>query len=215
MRKIVIILFLCGLAMPGFAQLSQDTLHRKADIPDTILLSDGRTVVSHVIDTTGYAVTITKPHSRKHKKIEIDKDVIFQITFGNSGKQVVFYIYDTLIGNNFTVDEARRFIAGEQDAQRGFGAMGTSAAAFAVGTLSGIAGSFFALVPPFAFAGFMSYHYVKIRHNSVKNMENVKHDAYLYGYSIVARRKRTMRALLWGGLGIIAGTVVHYIIANQ
>ncbi len=179
-------------------------------VPDTVLLNTGKVIITHVTDTIGFSVQLVKPHSHKHKKLEIDKDNIFQITFGNSGKRVVLYIYDTLIGNDFTVDEARRFIAGEQDAEHGYHAFGTSAAAFAVGAGSGIVGSFFALAPPFAFGGFMSYKYVKIRHRSVKNKENVHHDGYLYGYAMVARRKRTLRALLWGGIGVVVGTTLHY-----
>ncbi|HTA26181.1 MAG TPA: hypothetical protein VK809_00210 [Bacteroidia bacterium] len=184
-------------------------------IPDTLLLDDGKVIITHVTDTLGYAVEMIKPRSKKHKKIEIDKGDLFQITFGNSGKKIVFYNYDTLIGNDLTVDEARRFIEGEQDAQRGFHAFGTSAAGFSVGVGAGVIGSFFALAPPFIFAGFMSYKYVKIRHHSVRSMENVHHDGYLYGYSMVARRKRFSKALLWGGIGVVVGTVVHYVIVNN
>ncbi len=184
-------------------------------IPDTLLLDDGKVVITHVTDTVGYSVEMMKPHSKKHKKIEVDKENLFQITFGSSGKKVMFYTYDTLTGNTLTVDEARRFIEGEQDAQRGFHAFGTSAAGFVVGAGSGIVGSFFALAPPFIFAGFMSYNYVKIRHHSVRSMENVHHDGYLYGYSLVARRKRFSKALLWGGVGVLVGTIVHYVIVNN
>ena len=184
-------------------------------IPDTLLMDDGKVIITHITDTIGYTVQMIKPHSRKHKKLEIDKENVFQITFGSSGKRVILYMYDTLTGNSLTVDEARRFIDGEQDAQRGYHAFGTSAAAFAVGAGAGIIGSFFALAPPFIFAGFMSYKYVKIRHHSVKNIDNVKHDGYLYGYSMVARRKRTSRALLWGAIGVGVGTIVHYIILNN
>ncbi len=184
-------------------------------IPDTLLLDDGKIVITHITDTVGYAVEMLKPNSKKHKKLEVDKDDLFQITFGCNGKKEIFYNYDTLIGNDMTVDEARRFIEGEQDAQRGFHAFGTSAAAFAVGAGAGIVGSFFALAPPFIFAGFMSFKYVKIRHHSVRSLENVHHDGYLYGYSMVARRKRSSKALLWGAIGVAVGTVVHYIIVNN
>lgn len=182
-----------------------------SEVNDSILLNGGRYVVAHITDTNGFSVEITKLHSRKHKKREILKENIFSIKYGATGKESVFYIYDTLIGNDFTVAEARQFIAGEQDAQRGYHALGTSAAAFVIGTISGSLGTFYAIAPPFAFAGFMSYNYVRIRHKSVKNMENVKHDAYLQGYSLVARKKRTLRAMLWGGIGMIAGTFLHNI----
>ena len=202
-----------GAVLSGVCQSPQ--MMPKSNIPDTIVLDDGKTIVAHITDTAGFSVQIEKPHSHRHKKLEIEKDFIFQITFGNSGKKEILYFYDTLIGNDLTVDEARRFIEGEQDAQRGFHALGTSAAGFAVGVVAGTIGSFFALAPPFAFAGFMSYGYVKIRHKSVKNMDNVHHDGYLYGYSVVARRKRTSKALLWGFIGVIVGTAIHYGIVTK
>jgi hypothetical protein len=215
MRIAVIILFVGGTTLSCVAQNAL-TSTAATNIPDTVLLNNGKVIISRITDTAGLSVELIKPHSHKHKKIEIDKENIFQITFGNTGKREVFYIYDTLIGNDLTVDEAKRFIEGEQDAERGFHALGTSAAAFAVGTGSGVIGSFLGLAPSFLFAGFMSYKYVKIRHHSVRNMENVGHDGYLYGYAFVARRKRTSRALLWGGIGIVVGTIIHSIfLGNQ
>ncbi len=213
MRVVAMILFFCSLTITGIAQVKPAMA--PGDIPDTIILNDGKVIITHITDTNGYSVEMIRPRSHKHKKLEIEKENIFQITFGNTGKCVVIYFYDTLIGNDYTVEEARRFISGEQDAERGFHAVGTSAAAFAVGTASGVVGTFFALAPPFLFAGFMSYRYVKIRHHSVQNLENVHHDSYLYGYSQVARRKRVMKAMLWGGIGVIVGTAIHYSLPNQ
>lgn len=219
MRRVVALLFFCGITLCANAQAEDAQKYIISDltpIPDTVLLNDGRVLITHVTDTAGYSVELIKPHSHRHKKIEIDKDNIFQITFGNSRKTVVLYFYDTLIGNDMTVEEARQFIAGEQDAQRGYHAFGTSAGAFAVGATSGvILGSFFALAPPFGYAGFMSYNYVKVRHKSVLKMENVHHDSYLFGYALVARRKRTMKAWLWGGIGVVVGSVVHFVIINN
>ncbi len=124
------------------------------NILDTVLLNSGKIVITHVTDTLGFSVQMVRPHSHKHKKMDIDKDNIFQITFGNSGKQVVFYFYDTLIGNDMTVDEARRFIAGEQDAEHGYRALWTSMGAFGLGAASGIVlGVFFCICPACRFCG--------------------------------------------------------------
>lgn len=213
MRTFLLLLFICGISFSTHAQ--NNVALPESTIPDTVLLDDGKVLIAHVLDTMGYTIQVLKPHSKKHKKLEIDKGMIFQITYGATGKKELFYDYDTLIGNDLTVDEARRFIEGEQDAEKGFHAFGTSAASFAVGVASGTIGSFFSLAPPFIFAGFMSYRYVKIRHRSVHNMQNVYHDGYLYGYAFVARRKRTSKALLWGAIGVAVGTVAHYIIYNN
>jgi hypothetical protein len=205
--KRIILLFV--LLCYGTFTRAQNTMP-PSDSKDSILLNNGRYIVAHIIDTTSFSVEIIKPNSRKKKSIGILKENIFSIKFGATGKESVFYVYDTVAGNDFTVEEARRFIAGEQDAQNGYGALGTSAGGFVIGVASGTVLSFFAVIPPFIYGGLMSYKHVKIRHKSVKNLENVKHDAYLYGYSLVARRKRTIRAFLWGGIGVVVGIAVHY-----
>ena len=104
------------------------------------------------------------------------------------------------------------FIAGEQDAQRGYRPVGTSIGAFAVGAASGLTGaSFFVLGPPFLYSGLMSYPRIHIRHKSVTNLNDVKSDSYLYGYDNTARRKRMFRSMIWGGIGLVAGLAGHFV----
>lgn len=186
------------------------------DKADTILFNSGRTLAAHVLDTSGDKITIEKPKSSRHKKIEIDRDQVFSIRYGSTGKEVVVYIYDTLIGNDYTIPEARLFIAGEQDAQKGFHAIGTSIGAFLVGAGSGfVTFSLIAFGPPFIYTGIMSYPRIKIRHKSVSNLSNVKADPYLYGYDNVARRKRTLRSLLWGSIGLVVGLTANFIYTHN
>lgn len=202
--SLIVFLFTC-LPFFGFSQ----------DKPDTLLFNTGKVLVARVTDTSGDKITIEKPNSTKHKKIELDRSEVFSIRYGATGKEVVIYTYDTLTGNDFTIPEARMFIAGEQDAQKGFRAIGTSIGAFFIGTASGVTGaSFFVLGPPFLYSGLMAYPRIRIPHRSVKNLENVKSDAYLYGYDNTARKKRVLRSLLWGGVGLVVGLTVHFTYPN-
>ena len=205
MRAIITFAFFLLLAFSSVAQTIDSTQLK----PDTLLLNNGRIIIARVVDTSGFTVDIIKQH--KHKKTEVDKNDIFEITYGNSGKQAVVYIYDSLVSNQFTIAEARRFIAGERDARRGFPALGTSIGAFAIGTIAAIASPFAAIPIPLLFTGIVSVHqHVKIKHSSVSDMQNVTHDSYLRGYSLGARQKRVRKALLWGGIGAVFGTVLHY-----
>ena len=183
---------------------------------DTILFNNGKVMVAQVVDSSAGTITITKLNSRKHKKIEIDKEEVFSIRYGKTGKEEVLYVYDTLIGHDYTVEEARKFIAGEQDAQRGYHAVGVSAAAFTIGFASGVVfGSAISLAPPFLFAGIMTYPTVRVRHKSVHDIKNTGSDSYLEGYDITARRKRTLHSFVWSGIGLAAGLVAHFVLLNN
>lgn len=183
---------------------------------DTVLLNSGRTVIGQVTDTTGIDITVTDFHKKKHKKVEIPKEGVFSIRFASTGREEVFYIYDTLVGNDFTVDDARKFIAGEQDAQRGFHAVGASIGAFAVGFASGAAiGSFFAFGPPFLYDGIMTYPEIHVRHKTVSNIQIANTDPYLYGYYLVASRKRMLHSFLWSGIGVVSGLIVNQVLINN
>lgn len=199
------------------AQLPRNIDPERAPVPlDSILLNNGKILVTQVVDTNGPTVTVIKPNSRKHKKGEIEKEAIFSIRFGSTGKEEVYYTYDTLIDHDYTVDDARKFIEGEQDAQHGFHAVGISIASFVFGAASGATlGNLVALAPPFTLSGFISYPRIKVRHKSVRNKANGTSDAYLYGYDITARRKRTLHSFLWGGVGVVIGLIVHPALVTQ
>lgn len=209
MRSIILFLPLFGLAGILFGQ--GKTTPQNATPTDTILFVDGEVVAAHVTDTSGDKITFEKPRSKKHKKIEVDMENVFSIRYASTGKEILVYNYDTLIGNDYTVADARLFIAGERDAQRGYKCRSACIAAFAIGVGSGITGaSLFVLLPPYFFTGILGYTRIKINHNSVSNLDNVKFDPYLYGYGEVAKRKRTFRTLLWGGVGVTIGVVIHF-----
>jgi hypothetical protein len=196
---------LFSLDLQGQTRVNQDSLNR----PDSILLNSGRYLSVRVVDTSGFAIQIEKLNSKKHRRVEVPRDNIFSIKFGSSGKEVIFYTCDTLLGNEFTVDEVRRFIAGEQDAQRGYRSRGTLAGSFVIGVTAGIIGQVIAIIPPFLYSTLTTPFPVKIRHKSVRNIHNVVSDAYLRGYALTAKHKRTMNSLLWGEIGAAVGLFIH------
>jgi hypothetical protein len=174
---------------------------------DTILLLNGSIIIANVIDTTNGVTSIKNPKDSL-KNIIVENDRIFSIS--NKNGESIMYVYDTILGNEFTVDEMRYFICGEQDAEKGFKARGAFWGNMLIGAASGITGSFFCPLPPFAFTALSGLPKVKIKHSSVKDMEYLKHDTYLMGYERVGRKKRKIGSLVGGavGLGVGIGTAI-------
>lgn len=179
--------------------------------PDTVLLLNGSMVVSTVLDTTGGVTAIKNPkHPEKNDLIENDR--IFSIT--NASGEHVLYVFDSLQGNEFTVDEMRYFIKGEQDADKGFKAHGSFYGNLAIGALSGVTGYFLCPIPPFLFVSLTGIPKVKIKKETVSNLDYLKQDAYLMGYERVARKKRKMKSLLGGGIGLGVGLGTFFILKS-
>ncbi|MBL7890095.1 MAG: hypothetical protein JNL24_11095 [Bacteroidia bacterium] len=169
---------------------------------DTILLLNGTTIISEVVDTTN-GVTTIRDTKKPGRNIVIENDRIFSIK--NASGEHVMYVYDTIIGNEFTEEEMRYFIKGEQDAEKGFKARGALYGNIALGLASGVTGSFFCPIPPFAFIAMSGLPKVKIKHSTVSNMEYLKQEAYIMGYERVARKKRKFQSMIGGGAGLVVG----------
>jgi hypothetical protein len=121
-------------------------------------------------------------------------------------------VYDTIIGNEFTIDEMRYFILGEQDAEKGFKAKGAFWGNMLLGAAGAVTGSFLCPIPPFAFVALSGLPKIKIKPSTVSNIDNVKHDSYLMGYERVARKKRKISSLAGGGIGLAAGLGTFFIL---
>ncbi len=176
---------------------------------DTILFINGNTVITTVTDTTNGLISFIKP--KKSKKIKtVDNDNVFSIT--NSKGTEIIYIYDTLTGNDLTVDEMRYYIRGEQDARKVIKGRAGFWTNLIVSTGACATGNFLTPIVPFAVAGLLGLPRVQIQEGSVSNPEYLNHDAYLMGYEREGRRKRKVKALLGGSIGLVVGIGTSFIL---
>ncbi len=174
----------------------------KLQYKDTVLLLNGNTIITTIVDTTN-GVTVMQNPAKPGKKLMIDNDRIFSIK--NDTGEVMVYVYDSVIGNEFTIDEMRYFMKGEQDAQKGFKARGGMYGNMALSAAAGVTGSFLSPIVPFVFAALVGIPKIKIKHSTVRDLNDLKQDPYLMGYERVARKKRKLRSLMGGGIGLVAG----------
>lgn len=168
-------------------------------------------MIGTVIDTTNGVTAVRNPKDST-KNIIVENDRIFSIT--NANGESVMYVYDTIIGNEFTIDEMRYFILGEQDAEKGFKARGAFWGNMLLGAAGGVTGSFLCPIPPFAFTAMSGLPRVKVKSSSVSNIEYIKHDTYIMGYERVARKKRKLGSLVGGGIGLGVGLGTFFILKS-
>ncbi|MEO6884477.1 MAG: hypothetical protein ABI199_10705 [Bacteroidia bacterium] len=173
---------------------------------DSILLLNGKQFVTHIVDTLNGLVTLKNPNGNK-KNILLEKDRIYQINFGNGTKKT-YYKQDSLEENYFTVAEMGYFIKGEQDARKGFKPWWTTVGGGVSGFGGGLVASILAPVPVFVFFIASGIPKVRIRHETVSNIEYLKHDTYIMGYERVARSKRAFNVLKGGLIGLAVGIFV-------
>jgi hypothetical protein len=196
MQKIILFIFIvCGVLKVNVSEAQP--------YKDTILLLNGATVITTVLDTNFGVVTCKNPKPDKDN-LEIEKDRIFSIRKDGQPEYVV-YEYDTVIGNDYTVDEMRLYIKGEQDATKGCKARGAFWANVGIGGAAGLLGQFYSPIFPFAFVACTGFTKIRIKHSTVSNLEYLKHDAYILGYQRVAQNKRKVKSMIGGGIGLVLG----------
>lgn len=169
---------------------------------DTILLQNGDIISGKVIQLTDDDL-IVKESEKVVQEFKIDRERIFSYT--DASGEHVLYAYDTLIGNDFTIEEMRYFIRGEQDGRKGFKARPAFYTNLVIGAAGGITGSFFFPIPAFAFAILVGIPKVKIKKSTIRNLDDLNHPPYIMGYERMARRNRKIQALVGGGIGLVAG----------
>jgi|GEM_PF-1390324 len=209
MRRIICIVFCFFLSSVLFAQKKR---------ADTLYLMNGRIVVSPILDTSFLAATFVDPEDST-KRTHIENDQLFAIKYSNG--DVFYYYKQDTITNWYSRDEMWLFTQGERDAKKGFKPWGS----FTGGVISGIAGcssgllvgtlgAFFGPVVPLAFLSTVGIPKVRIRHNTVSNINNLEYDAYLLGYEREARTKRRRYAMVGGGVGIVLGYIAYFSLRN-
>ena len=188
-----VILIFCLYSTMSFSQNGNDTL----------LLVNGKTIITTVtdIDTINALVSFVKPKNPKKIKT-MDSDRLFSIT-DKDGEHVI-YMQDT-VGNELSELEMRQFIFGQQDARKAVKGNAGLYVNMLISLGAGATGSFLTPIVPFLVAGVLGLPGVKIKEDKVSHPELIYTDAYKSGYVQEAKRKRKMRSLIGGGIGLAVG----------
>lgn len=184
---------------------------------DTVVLMNGEIIVSDVIDTSFYGIKILEQKKNRTKEVIIEGERIFSVKFDNGHEKFIYY-QDTLIGNEFTIEEVRYFIYGERDADKSYRSKWWPAGNFVIGAASAFTlNSFLSFVPPtiYPLVPARDWFKITIPHKTVSNPAYLKQDTYILGYERVARKKNAMRSFATGVIGLAVGFAARSIYDNN
>lgn len=179
---------------------------------DTLLLMSGQKLSGTISDDTGANIFLDGlKKNGKSKEYKLYKTDVFSVT--KSGQlETVLYSKDSLIGNDYSVDQMRYFLYGENDARTGFKTLPTMIGGFALG----LAGSSFvtgrspiglALFPTVYSLG-MQIPIISIRAETISNADYKRFETYKEGYNKVARSKKFIHSFISTFAGVAAGIVI-------
>ncbi len=181
---------------------------------DTLILVNGKTVNCTNAKTDSVFVTYQrqKKSGKLKKETRLDREMVFSIR-RVSGEEVLYNPSPAqLRSGDFTVEQMRYFILGQQDARNNYKTHWWTVGGLVIGGGLGYAAydQIYVAVIPFAYtlaAGFtpVEFNATPQRVNSELNIE-----AYQIGYLRAAKSKRVFRALESSLLGTAIGVGVGY-----
>lgn len=182
---------------------------------DRILLMNGQTLKGRVLGQSTLEVRYQVRHGDHLRERSEPTESVFSVT-DSLGREKVWYFMDTLFGNEYSIDQMRWYIKGEQDARKGYRPLWSMLGGFAVGAGAVLAfdlevTSLF--IPP-AYAGLMALPRVHVTRGSITDPLMEGDPFYATGYAQVGRTKRVLRGLYSTFAGVAVGLAVRQFIIN-
>ncbi len=200
---VLLILFVVVFGLPLVAQ-------------DRILLMNGETVEGKVLGQSTLEVRYlqTRKNGTVRERAEPTEEV-FSVT-DSLGRERIWYFYDTVFGNDLTVEQMRWFLKGEQDARKGYKPIWPMVGAFATGAglVIGLNWEMNGLFVPPITAGIMAMPRVHVTPGSISDPLMEGDEYYATGYARVGRTKRVIRTLVSAFAGVAVGLAVRQLIIN-
>ena len=185
---------------------------------DTLLLMNGREMNCRILADTGtvFEFELVKPNG-KVKLRELHKNDVFSVK--KAGQQeVILYAQDELLGDIYSTDEMRFYLAGEHDARENFSAWPTFAVGFALCagiSLWGGDGYITAVGPPILYTMIQLVPKIKIREKTMSRPEYKYNDIYADGYEPPERSRKLFRAMGGSFAGSATGVALWFLLIKK
>ena len=210
MKKILASLLGVLFAFSLFAQDSTQTIQDSSQA-GSLLLINGKLIPFRYIESNGFDIVYRTPERNKLKKI--DPERVFAIQYMDGRERVVFQ-RDTLDPLEFTEEEMRLFIKGEQDASRLYHNNWNKVGGFTAGVASSYFG-FYGLVGPFLYTTLFGAFTPNVEKIEGVDPELIKIPEYREGFEKKARDRKIRNGLISGFIGFAVGSIAFSIIANN
>lgn len=192
------------------------TVLKPASAQDKILLMNGELIQAKVIGQSTLEVRYleTRKNGSIRERAEPTEEV-FSVT-DSLGRERIWYFYDTVFGNDLTIDQMRWFLKGEQDARKGYKPIWPMIGSFATGAglVIGLNWEMNGLFVPPITAGIMAAPRVHVTPGSITDPLMEGDEYYATGYARVGRSKRVIRCLVASFVGVGVGLAVRQLVIN-
>jgi tetrahydromethanopterin S-methyltransferase subunit F len=179
---------------------------------DKIVLLSGKVINAKSVTINGYTIAY-RTTGEKSKLRKVDPENVFSIQYADGSEKIIFIrdLTDTL---EYTVEQMRMFIKGEQDAALYYKNIPNKVAGFAVG----VGASFFSiygLVLPPLYGTIVGAHSPNMEKMQVSDASLLNDYDYREGYKTKVRNRKVRNGVLSGFIGFAAGFVALAVIGNQ
>jgi hypothetical protein len=182
---------------------------------DRILLMGGQTIDAQVIGQSTLEIRYLAETRKGLRERREPTESVFSVT-DTLGRERIWYFFDTIFGNDMTVDQMRWFIKGEQDARKGYKPIWPMVGGFVTGAglTIGLNLEVNSLLIPPLFAASMALPRVHVTRGSITDPLMEGDEFYAYGYAKVGRTKRVINTLVSTAAGVLVGIAVRQLIIN-
>jgi hypothetical protein len=181
---------------------------------DLIVLMNGQEFRCKILTDEGTVFRVSAPNRfGKIKAYDLHKSDVFSFRMADS-KESILYVQDTILGDVYTPDEMRFYLAGQRDARNNFKAWPTFFVGMAgcmVASYLGGDGLITTLAPPLLYTSIQLVPKIKIREKTMSSLDYKYNDLYLEGYVPPARSRKLIRAIEGGFLGSALGLTLWYL----
>lgn len=179
-----------------------------------ILLLSGKYISVESYQLGADFLTYKKVNDKRKKMRVVDRYDVFSIESEGKEEQIVYTPADSL---DFSIEEARLYIQGEQIASEFYKGKGASISSAIVGAGSGFL-SFYAIPVPMIYSivlGRFNPKKMELPENFDQNIANT--EAFQFGYKKSARNTKIQQSLKWGyiSLGVSLTGLIIYGIENR
>jgi len=170
---------------------------------DTIAFINGKQVIADSVQVSDYYVDY---RSASGKLKHVDAYRVFSVKQIDGTEKIVFRP-DPNDSMDFSIDQMRWFIKGEQDADRYYRGHGIKVAAFGIGAFSSMLG-WFGLAGPPIFSTVVGSFSPNMEKAKVSDESYRRIPEYCEGYQRKSRDKKIRNSFLAGMAGFAAGIIV-------
>jgi len=144
------------------------------------------------------------------KMLQVYKGDVFSIQRAGEEEEV-FYVQDLVNGYEMTETDLRHYIYGESDARNGYNPWPSTIGGFVFGAGGTIflESGFLPLTLPVIYSLGMQIPYIRIKEETISDMEYTMNPNYKDGYNQTARSKKLIHNLAGTFAGVVVGAVIY------